>query len=440
MGCYVASCSMLKSKQLRLEMSLYIVLLTVVSGWLHLVAFSHFHEPSPLQHTVDARRTQTLAAARTNKTTVRKTSSDLVLLTYSSTPVNQSLLWGSLHEHIHDADTNTNTKIIHIGLGVSLFDDATHTSGRGWMFRLRQLVHTISLEYQARGGQDYLVLVVDASDGYIGKRLTNNTLELVKEHFIHDFDNHSIVFSAQIYCCNPPNMKQVGRAGWDEYYNSMGGPETIYKYLNAGLFMGYASTILDMSNEMKIFDTLYQPQSALDRLLETKGASNVHMFDVDADDDEWQMSIWFIKEQRKASPRAVLDVHQHLFSNTGTRRAYHHGDKYTAFSRKTFFDGIGTLPNTFNKTSLEEIRLCPFAFDPVVQTWTHTITKSHPLVFHFGGNEWLCACEMMKADDFDQPSKFAFYCSKGYPFWRDRVNECVRKASTDSHPNRLTRC
>jgi hypothetical protein len=109
---------------------------------------------------------------------------------------------------------------------VGLFDDATKTSGRGWMFRLRQLVQKISLEYQARGRQDYLVLVVDASDGYIGQTPTNNTLKQVRDRFLNDFGNYSIVFSSQVYCCNPPNMKQVGRAGWDEYYSTIGGPET----------------------------------------------------------------------------------------------------------------------------------------------------------------------------------------------------------------------
>jgi hypothetical protein len=382
-----------------------------------------------------SRKTQSVAAHPTETT---KESPDLVLLTYSSTPVDDSLLWGSFHEHNRDA-LNT-TKLIHIGQGLSLFNDTTDMSGRGWMFRLRQVVQKISEEYEARGRKDYLVLVVDASDGYVGKTPANNTLELVKERFLNDFSNHSIVFSAQICCCNPPNMRPVGRAGWDEYYDSIGGPETVFKHLNAGLFMGYATTIMDIANEMKIFDTVYKHQSAFDEPLKTKGASNIHMFDVDVDDDEWQLSIWFIKEQRKASPRAVLDVHQHLFTNTGTLRAYHHGKQYTTFSQKQFFDMLGTLPGTFNKSSLEEIMLCPFAFDSVAQAWTHTIAESQPLVFHFGGNEWLCACEMMELDHFDKPSKFASYCSRDYPFWRDRVNKCVHKVSTDSNPTKAIQC
>jgi hypothetical protein len=136
------------------------------------------------------------------------------------------------------------------------------------------------------------------------------------------------------------------------------------------------------------------------------------MLDVDADDDEWQLSIWFIQEQCKARPRAVLDMHLRLFSTTCTFRAYHHGQQYTTFSQDYFFNTVGMLPSTFNQSSLEEMRLCPFSFDSVSQTWTHTMTNSHPLVFHFGGNEWLCACEMMETDHFDQPSKFTSFVQR----------------------------
>jgi hypothetical protein len=373
-----------------------------------------------------------IASERAPASTAPDNKPELVVVAYSTYAPDDAMLWGSAQAH--SSKTQEETKMVAVGQGIKLFDDPPrHT--RGWMYRFRQVVKGIMAEYDARDRQDFLVVVGDAFDTYVTKSSNDNTMDLIKDRFLHDFGNSSIVFSSQIYCCNPWNLHEVGRAAWDEHYDAVGGPETIYKHLNAGMFMGYASAIIDMAHDLNVFETKYQRHETFDEILATKGASNIHMFDVDVDDDEWQLSIWYLKEKRKASPRATLDVHQHLFTTTGTFRAANRDGGFTVFSQEDFYSMIGTLPVDFEEDQLDDVTLCPYSFDSVSQSWMNTITQSHPLAFHFAGNEWVCACNIMTHDHFEGPNKFKDLCPKEAPFWYGHVNEGIKDISLSSDPN-----
>jgi hypothetical protein len=361
---------------------------------------------------------------------------DLVVLSYSTDPTDQAMLWTSADAHSgQDVQDSDKTKMVATGLGVKLYVDPPRHN-RGWMYRFRQVVTKIMVEYAARGGQDFLVLSGDATDVYLTKSEHSNTLSLIKDRYLKEF-NETIVFSSQVYCCNPWNLRDVGGAAWDEHYDAVGGPETIYKHLNAGLYMGYATAIINMANELNVFETEYKSHEAFNEILATMGAANVHMFDVDVDDDEWQLSIWYLKEQKKhpASPRAVLDVHQNLFTTVATIRGSYRDGGYTVYSQNYFYSIIGALPKTFVKSSdLAEVTLCPYEYDKATETWINTITHSHPLLFHFAGSEWICACEIMNEDQFDKPNKFAEKCPQEAPFWYSHINQGIKEVSINPDP------
>jgi hypothetical protein len=349
---------------------------------------------------------------------------DLLVIAYSTDPTDQAMLWTSAQAHSSQdvQDSDNKTKMLATGLGVKLNIHEPQYN-RGWMHRFRQVVTKIMAEYVARGGQDFLVLAGDASDAYVTKSEHNNTLSLIKNRFLHDF-NASIVFSSQIYCCNPWNLHEVGRAAWDEHYNAVGGPETLYKHLNAGLYIGYATAIIDMANDLNVFETEYKSSHTFN------GGANMHMFDIDVDDDEWQLSVWYLKEHRKRpnSPRAILDVHQHLFTTTGTQRGAFLRADFLVFSENEFYSMIGSLPATFNRSRLDEVNLCPYAFNTTTKTWMNTITHRHPLAFHFAGDEWICGCEIMGKDQFHSPHRYAVRCPQEAPFWYQHANQGIKDA------------
>jgi hypothetical protein len=370
-------------------------------------------------------------SAPSSSTNEPENNPEMVIVAYSTYAPDDAMLWGSTSSH--NSKQTEATKMVAVGQGIKLFDDPPENT-RGWMYRFRQVVKGIMAEYDAREHQDFLVVVGDAFDTYITKSSSDNTVDLIKDRFLNDFVNSSIVFSSQIYCCNPWNLHDVGRAAWDEHYDAVGGPETIYKHLNAGMFMGYASAIIDMANDLSVFQTDYKRPEEFDKLLADKGASNVHMFDVDVDDDEWQLSIWYLKEQRKSHPRATLDVHQHLFTTTGTFRASHRDGGFLIFSQDDFYNMIGTLPEQFDKSRLDEVSFCPYSFDSVSQSWRNTITQRNPLVFHFAGNDWVCACNILTHDQFDKPNKFERQCPEEAPFWNGHIHEGVNDVSKSSDP------
>jgi hypothetical protein len=62
--------------------------------------------------------------------------------------------------------------------------------------------------------------------------------------------------------------------------------------------------------------------------------------------------------------------------------------------------------------------------------WTNTITNSHPLIFHFAGNDWLCACQILATGQYpDMTTKFANSCQQEFPRWQARVNHGIEQVS-----------
>ena len=101
--------------------------------------------------------------------------------------------------------------------------------------------------------KDFVAMVADTSDVFVTESLDKKTLHHLKERFLTEFSDFKIVFSSQIYCCNPWELREFGRRDWDAYYNKRGDIPSMYKHLNAGVFMGYASAILEMADQMKIW-------------------------------------------------------------------------------------------------------------------------------------------------------------------------------------------
>lgn len=365
---------------------------------------------------------------------------DMVIVSYSSDDPEETLLWGSTKAH-HSSGNSPAVKLISVGYGQPLFfmdpeiSERGGGTGRGWMHRLRAVVEAVMEEYENNEEEDFIVLIGDAFDNYVTESTSGDTLELVKQRFLTDFSDYSIVFSAQVYCCNPWNLRDVAHAGWDEFYGSKG-PENIYKHLNAGMFIGYASAIIDMAKEMNLWTSPWKQQHEFDNLLKDKDVQ-LNMFDVNVDDDEWQLSVWHIKEQKKDCPRSTLDVNHDLFATSDTIRSSYRDGGYLIVSQKFFYDVLGSPPPTLQKNDLEQITACPYTYDSDSKIWTNTITQGHPLIFHFAGNHWFCACQIFAADHFGGiPKKFAHSCEEEYPYWNVPVTQAVRDVSISADPQK----
>jgi hypothetical protein len=61
-------------------------------------------------------------------------------------------------------------------------------------------------------------------------------------------------FRGKYFVAIPWKLRDVVRAAWDEHHAATNGPPTMYKYLNAGIYVGYASAILQMAHEMNVWE------------------------------------------------------------------------------------------------------------------------------------------------------------------------------------------
>jgi hypothetical protein len=174
--------------------------------------------------------------------------------------------------------------------------------------------------------------------------------------------------------------------------------------------------------------------------MDSDAAKYLHMSDLEVDDDEWQMSAWFIKDQEKDEPLAVLDMHSHVFAVTGVFRAREKGDEFVVLSRDDFHDMFGLLPDSFGESDIGKLTVCPFEYDANLEQWTSTLTDGHPLVFHFAGDDWLCACPVLAAENYQNvPPKFRSSCEQKYDHWSARVTEAIRYiAKTEDSTERAT--
>lgn len=178
---------------------------------------------------------------------------DLVAIAYNSYDArSETLVFASVDEN---EDPSGDFSTINAGMGQHLWaiDESGPELKRGWMFRFRLTIQAVIDEYNRRGKQDFIAMVSDASDVYVSRSSDGKTLEELRRRFINDFSDHKIVFSTQIYCCNPWELRSFGRADWDQLYEDIGEPTSIYKHLNAGLYMGYASAIIQMADEMHLW-------------------------------------------------------------------------------------------------------------------------------------------------------------------------------------------
>jgi hypothetical protein len=352
-------------------------------------------------------------ASSTTVTAADAAPMDLIVVTYSTKPIKQELFFRSIQAQLQQPTFN-DTKVIHVGAGISLMVNNSFD----WMFRFRTVVQAIQDEIMARKGVDYVVLVGDARDAYLATTTTTRngitTNTSWSQRLIERFEefNASIVLSGQIFCCNPMSLLEVAIPAWDDHYASIGGPPTMYKYLNAGIFVGYASAILSMAHEMNVWE--HQSYTALphyEDLVKRNGVASLQFKDVDINDDEWLMSQWYLKDQQKAQPMAKLDVHHALLATTPTVRARNDKNRdgrnyFTIFAADTFARYVGLWPPSFPRSDLERITMCPYRHDMATGTWTNELTQGQPLVFHFAGNDWICACQVLLTEYFTGHTSF----------------------------------
>jgi hypothetical protein len=181
---------------------------------------------------------------------------EIVVIGYNSNDApTETLIFSSIDENEKRNTDGSDPNIQSIGLGEHLWeiDEDGPELERGWMFRLRLTMQNVKDEYERRNRQDFVVVVADSLDVYVKESLDHQTLHHLNERFHTEFSDHKIVFSTQIYCCNPWELREFGRRDWDAYYNKKGDIPSMYKHLNAGTFMGYASAIVEMADEMKIW-------------------------------------------------------------------------------------------------------------------------------------------------------------------------------------------
>ena len=175
-------------------------------------------------------------------------------------------------------------------------------------------------------------------------------------------------------------------------------------------------------------NTTYHRHEGFHSLAGLESSKDLHMIDLEVDDDEWQLAAWFFQDQDKKTPLSGLDYHQDLFAVTGTFRAQEtEDDGYAVFPRDHFYRMFGEFPETFDKDNdMDQLIVCPYEYDAVNMEYTNTITGGHPLVFHFAGNDWLCACTIFAADDFENITpKFRKNCEERYSMWFERVEEGI---------------
>eukprot|EP00977_Amphora_coffeiformis_P013990 scaffold3822_cov181-Amphora_coffeaeformis.AAC.5 len=359
---------------------------------------------------------------------------DMVVIAYNSYDArSETLVFASVDEN---EDPNADFTTLNAGMGQHLWtiDEEGQELKRGWMFRLRLTIQAVVDEYNRRGQEDFIAMVSDASDVYVSRSIKGKTIETLKQRFLNDFDS-KIVFSTQIYCCNPWELHSFGRNDWDHHYEKVGEPSSIYKHLNAGLYMGYASAIIEMANEMQLWDKDYHRHEGFHSLVGTEAEAFLHMKDMEVDDDEWQISAWFFEDQTKETPLSTLDSDQHLFAVTGTFRAQQREEGYVVFSKDHFSKMFGPFPSSFSyELDMEKLEVCPYLYNPEQMEWTNKITGAHPLIFHFAGNDWLCACPVFAAEGFQGiTGKFRYSCMNEFDKWSDRVQDAIQFVAHDEN-------
>jgi hypothetical protein len=162
----------------------------------------------------------------------------------------------------------------------------------------------------------------------------------------------------------------------------------------------------------------------------TEAANSLHMADLEVDDDEWQISAWFLEDQKKETPIAKLDFDQQLFATTGTFRAAEREEGFEVFSKHHFYEMFGDFPSNFGPEDLDRLTVCPYDYNDDAKEWTNQITGGNPLIFHFAGNEWLCACTIFAREGFQTATqKFQMKCLESFELWKDLVEDSIQEVT-----------
>lgn len=137
------------------------------------------------------------------------------------------------------------------------------------------------------------------------------------------------------------------------------------------------------------------------------------MNDLPIDDDEWQIGGWFLRDQEKQNPLSKIDHHNDMFAITSVFRAREQDGDFVVFSRNHFRDMFGLFPQSLAQDLQELASICPFEYNKDSKKWTSTITGGNPLVFHFAGQEFLCACKILEAEGFPVDHVMGRKCQDG---------------------------
>jgi len=180
-------------------------------------------------------------------------------------------------------------------------------------------------------------------------------------------------------------------------------------------------------------DKTYHDHDSFHSLVNTEAIKLLRMRDLEMDDDEWQLAAWFFEDQAKTHPLSTLDYQQDLFAVTGHFRAQQREHGFLLFSQDHFHRMYGEFPD--KPMDLDQFAVCPYEYKPLSKKWINRYTGSSPLIFHFAGNEWICACEVMRAEGYKNiPPKFRDNCEKHYDHWHNRVHQGMQDIAHADDP------
>jgi hypothetical protein len=135
---------------------------------------------------------------------------------------------------------------------------------------------------------------------------------------------------------------------------------------------------------------------------------------------------------------ATLDYDQNLFPVTGGFWIQETGDDgYVVFSHDQFYEMFGPFPTSFKKdTDMDELVVCLYEYDATNMEFTNTISGGQLLLFHFAGNDWLCAYTVFAQQGFKNiPKKFSNNCKQCYSSWYDHVQDGILHVAYSNDKN-----
>jgi len=242
-----------------------------------------------------------------------------------------------------------------------------------WRWRFDQYYKGIC-EIIKRKGKDAIIMITDGDDVII-----NDYPNIILDKF--NKMNYNIIISGGIYCCNLDRLKHYtykndidynialnelksGSTHWcnilDNMWNGDDGllhydnaqeivdklkyiddrnkDKTPYRYVNAGTYIGKASSL------KKMFEDIFKMKDRLDLPLYTESL-----------DDEANINLWYANKENRNNPitRATLDYKQEIFSVVDEFEHRQNERKYLTDTITTNISNLilknGTFKNQYNK-------------------------------------------------------------------------------------------